>query len=161
MKGAKTMNQKNDHAAVVVNPFVIYLGLGIIAVLLQRLLPLPFLPASAARMMGLTIMILSLGIGLPAVRGMLRAKTSPNPHKPTTSLIRSGPYRFSRNPMYIGLTLEYTGLVVFFQLTWGLLLLPVIVWLITVCVITPEEEYLEHKFGQQYITYKSSVRRWI
>jgi len=115
----------------------------------------------AARIVGVVIMAVNLMIGLPAVRGMLKAKTSPNPNHPSTTLVLSGPYRFSRNPMYIGLTLLYAGLMVFFQLPWGILFTPIVIWLITLWVIRPEEEYLEHKFGSAYLKYKQTVRRWI
>ncbi|MGE5249968.1 MAG: methyltransferase family protein [Bacteroidota bacterium] len=155
------MDKKSDHAAVAVNPFIIYIALGVLAALLQRIVPLPSLPVFAARVAGLLIMIVNLIIGLPAVKSMFQAKTSPNPGRPTTSLVRSGPYRFSRNPMYIGLTLLYAGLVLFLGVTWGLVLLPIVVWLITAWVIVPEEKYLEQKFGEQYASYKSGVRRWI
>jgi protein-S-isoprenylcysteine O-methyltransferase Ste14 len=63
--------------------------------------------------------------------------------------------------MYIGLTLLYAGLAVFLQVPWGLLLIPILIWLVTIWVIIPEEKYLEQKFGMEYLNYKSSVRRWI
>jgi protein-S-isoprenylcysteine O-methyltransferase Ste14 len=106
-------------------------------------------------------MIINLVIGLPAVRGMLTAKTSLNPQQPTTALVLHGSYRISRNPMYFGLTLLYAGLAIFFQTAWGLVLLPVVIWLITIWVIVPEEKYLEQKFGADYFNYKATVRRWI
>jgi protein-S-isoprenylcysteine O-methyltransferase Ste14 len=155
------MNQKNNHAKIVINPFLIYIALALCALLAQKYIPLLFIPQASARIAGVIIMVFNLSIGLPAVRGMLSAKTSPNPHRPTTSLIFSGPYRFSRNPMYIGLTLLYAGLMIFFQNLWGLILLPVVIWLITIWVIIPEEKYLELKFGNEYLSYKSIVRRWI
>jgi protein-S-isoprenylcysteine O-methyltransferase Ste14 len=155
------MNKKDDHAQIVINPFIVYLGVAACAVLLQRFLPLPFIDQTKARIIGVIIMVANMIIGLPAVRKMFSVKTSLNPHHPTTALVLSGPYRFSRNPMYIGLTLLYSGLMVFFQNLWGLLLLPVVVWLITVWVIIPEEKYLELKFGDEYLNYKLLVRRWI
>jgi protein-S-isoprenylcysteine O-methyltransferase Ste14 len=153
--------QKVDHAQLVVNPFVIYVGIGLLAVPLQVLMPLPFISAPAAQLIGVVIMAANFPIGLPAIRGMLKAKTSPNPHRPTTALVLSGPYRFSRNPMYLGLTLLYAGLMTFFQLPWGVLFTPIVIWLITVWVIGPEEEYLEHQFGAEYVQYKQAVRRWV
>jgi protein-S-isoprenylcysteine O-methyltransferase Ste14 len=155
------MQSQNDHAHIVINPFLIYITLGLCAVILQRFLSLPFVEQSDARIAGLIIMIINMPIGLTALRNMFAAKTSPNPHRPTTSLIFSGPYRFTRNPMYIGLTLLYAGLMTFLQLPWGLVLLPIVIWLITIWVIVPEEKYLEQKFGTEYLNYKSTVRRWI
>jgi protein-S-isoprenylcysteine O-methyltransferase Ste14 len=155
------MNQKAEHAQIVINPFLIYIALALLAVLLQKYMPLPFLSPPNARIAGLIIMVFNILIGLPAVRSMFLAKTSPNPHRPATTLVSSGPYRFSRNPMYIGLTLLYAGLTIFFQIPWGVLLIPAVIWLTTRWVIIPEEKYLEQKFGTEYLNYKSSVRRWI
>ncbi len=155
------MESTNEHARIVVNPFLIYIVLGLCAVALQSRLPLPFIPASIARPLGAIILVVNIIIGLPAVHSMFAARTSPNPSRPTTALVFSGPYRLTRNPMYIGLTLMYAGLAIFFQLAWGLALLPLVVWLITIWVIVPEEIYLEQKFGAQYLSYRSSVRRWL
>ena len=155
------MDSKNDHAHILVNPFLIYIALGLCTAILQRFLPLPFLEQFSARDVGVIIMIVNLPIGLIALRNMFATKTSPNPYHSTTSLVLSGPYRFTRNPMYIGLTLLYAGLVTFLQLAWGLVLLPFVIWLITIWVIVPEEKYLEQKFGTDYLNYKSTVRRWI
>jgi protein-S-isoprenylcysteine O-methyltransferase Ste14 len=155
------MNSKNEHPQLVLNPFVIYIVIAAVSVLLQFLVPLPFISRQPARIAGAAIMVVNLVIGLPAVRGMLTARTSLNPNRPTTSLVLSGPYRFSRNPMYIGLTLLYAGLMTFFQIPWGLLLTPIVIWLITIWVIHPEEDYLGEKFGDQYLNYKETVRRWI
>lgn len=155
------MKPKTEHAQIVVNPFLIYILMALCAIVLQRFVPLPFITQSNARILGAIVMIINLVIGLPAVRDMLTAKTSLNPQRPTTALVLHGSYRISRNPMYFGLTLLYLGLAIFFQLAWGLVLLPVVVWLITIWVIVPEEKYLEQKFGAAYLNYKSTVRRWI
>jgi protein-S-isoprenylcysteine O-methyltransferase Ste14 len=160
-KGDYKMNPKNDHASVVINPFLIYIAGGLCAFFLQRVFPLPFIPQAEARIIGVIIMIVNLILGLTAVRNMFAAKTSLSPYRPTTALVLSGPYRFSRNPIYIGLTLLYIGLVTYLQLPWGLVFLPVVIWLITIWVIVPEEKYLEQKFGSEYLNYKSMVRRWV
>lgn len=155
------MQQKSDYPQIVVNPFVIYIVAALLAFALQRLMPLPFFDKTTAQVIGAAILLCSLIPGVPAVRGMILARTSPNPRHSTTSLVQSGSFRFSRNPMYIGLTLMYCGLSLIFQSTWGLIFLPFVVWLITTLVILPEEKYLEEKFGGEYQTYKSNVRRWI
>jgi protein-S-isoprenylcysteine O-methyltransferase Ste14 len=155
------MNTKNDHAQLVINPFLIYIVFGLCAFFLQKFWPLPFIPQAKAHITGVIIMIVNLILGLTAVRNMFAAKTSLSPYRPTTALVFSGPFRFSRNPIYIGLTLLYTGLVTYLQLPWGLVFLPIVIWLITIWVIVPEEKYLEQKFGAEYLDYKSTVRRWI
>ena len=155
------MNPKDDHAHVVVNPFIIYIALGLGAILLQKIIPLPFLSHPSIPLIGVIVMIISFISGLPAVLNMISAKTTANPHRPTTKLVLSGPYRFSRNPMYIGLTLLYVGLMIYLRSVWGIILFPIVIWLITIWVILPEEKYLEQKFGADYLNYKSTVRRWI
>jgi len=63
--------------------------------------------------------------------------------------------------LYPGLTVFYAGLMLVFDLMWALILLPIVIWLITSWVIVPEENYLEQKFGTEYLDYISRVRRWI
>ena len=155
------MKSKNDHPQLIANPFVIYIGFGLSAALLQTFVAIPFIPTRVAQITGVIIMVTNLVFGLPALRGMLQAKTSPNPNRPTTTLLLSGPYRLSRNPMYVGLTLLYVGLMTLLRLPWGLLFTPIVIWLISLWVIRPEEEYLAHKFGDSYLEYKKIVHRWI
>jgi protein-S-isoprenylcysteine O-methyltransferase Ste14 len=155
------MEPKRDHASVVVNPIVVYIGLAGVAILLQVVLPLSFMPVILARILGVILIVLNFVFGIPAIRGMLQAKTSPNPQRPSTTLILSGVYQRTRNPMYVGLTMVFAGALILNQNMWGLLFVPLLVWLITIWVIIPEETYLEEKFGLEYAKYKSSVRRWI
>jgi protein-S-isoprenylcysteine O-methyltransferase Ste14 len=155
------MELKKDHALVVINPFVVYIGLAIIASLLQLVIPLTIVPAGLAKGLAGVFILLNLAFGLPAIRGMLQAKTSPNPKRPSTTLVLTGVYLRTRNPMYVGLTLIFVGILTFFQNGWGFVLTPVLVWLITIWVIIPEEKYLAEKFGLKYLDYKASVRRWI
>jgi protein-S-isoprenylcysteine O-methyltransferase Ste14 len=81
--------------------------------------------------------------------------------KPTNSLVTSGPFRFSRNPIYIGLTLAYIGLSLVFNSYWPLPFLPPVLIIIYYGVIKLEETYLEELFGQDYRDYRSQVRRWL
>jgi protein-S-isoprenylcysteine O-methyltransferase Ste14 len=98
---------------------------------------------------------------MPAFRGMLKSSTSPNPHRPTNALVRDATYRFTRNPMYLGMLISYAGLFIFFQNAWFILFLPILIWLFNAWIIIPEEKYLEEKFGHDYLDFKSRVRRWI
>jgi protein-S-isoprenylcysteine O-methyltransferase Ste14 len=155
------MIQEKEHPQLILNPFLIYIGIGALAALLQALLPLPFFPIQTARIAGATIMIINFLFGLPAFLQMFQAKTSPNPSHPTTALVLKGPYHFTRNPMYLGLTLIYMGLMIFLRLPWGVLFIPLVIWLITAWVIWPEEQYLERRFGSEYLDYKKAVHRWL
>jgi protein-S-isoprenylcysteine O-methyltransferase Ste14 len=90
-----------------------------------------------------------------------RAGTSMAPMNPTTALVTSGPYRFTRNPMYVGMAFLYVGFAFAFGVIWALAFLPAVIVVIDKFVIAREEPYLERKFGQTYCDYKARVRRWI
>jgi protein-S-isoprenylcysteine O-methyltransferase Ste14 len=76
-------------------------------------------------------------------------------------VVESGPYRFSRNPMYVGSTVGYTGLALLFNLAWPVVLLPIVLIVLTVAVILREERYMHARFGPAYETYCARVPRWL
>jgi protein-S-isoprenylcysteine O-methyltransferase Ste14 len=90
-----------------------------------------------------------------------RAGTTPNPMRPTTAMVFTGPYRFTRNPMYLGLTLLQAGLAMVTNALWPLLTLAPVLVAVRCLVIDREEQYLEAKFGEEYRAYKGRVRRWL
>jgi protein-S-isoprenylcysteine O-methyltransferase Ste14 len=90
-----------------------------------------------------------------------RAGTSMIPFNPTTALVTSGPYRFTRNPMYVGMALLYAGLALALGVVWALIALPAVILVVDRLVIAREEPYLERKFGSEYTGYKARVRRWV
>ena len=90
----------------------------------------------------------------------LRNRTPVYPNSPATTLVTSGPYRFTRNPMYMGLCLLYVAGAIFMNSLWPLILLPIAVWFISRFVITSEEAHLEATFGDGYREFQASVRRW-
>ena len=83
------------------------------------------------------------------------------PHRAVSTLVDQGPYRFSRNPMYVGLAAAYTGLALVLNRLWPFAFLPLVLALIVVFVIRPEERHLEERFGDDYRAYKRRVRRFI
>lgn len=89
------------------------------------------------------------------------AGTTMFPFEPASRLVRHGPYRFTRNPMYVGLTLAYIGIALIMNVAWPLILLPLVLWGLDVFVIREEEKYLLRTFGEDYAAYKKQVRRWI
>jgi protein-S-isoprenylcysteine O-methyltransferase Ste14 len=102
--------------------------------------------------------------GVIAVSGAVSfrfARTAIIPFHPASHLVRSGPYRFTRNPMYLGLAVFYAGLALLFDKGVPLLLLPVAIWAMQVLVIHREERYLADAFGDDYRLYQREVRRWI
>ncbi len=90
-----------------------------------------------------------------------RHNTSFKPHEPSTALITEGPYRFSRNPMYLALSLLYAGIGIAADSPWTLALLVPLLIVLHYGVIIREERYLERKFADAYRRYKSSTRRWL
>lgn len=155
------MNSKTDHPQTKIDAPVLLVITILITILLQRLAPLPFLPSLPSRILGAILFIGGFSIGIPAFRGMLKAKTSPNPHRPTNVLVFEGTYRITRNPMYLSMLVIYAGISIFFQNPWFIVFLPILARLFTAWVIIPEEKYLEHKFGADYLDFKTRVRRWI
>lgn len=92
---------------------------------------------------------------------MRRSGTPVNPYKPTAAIVSDGPYRFSRNPIYVGNAIFYVGLALTINTLWLFLLLPVLIAILRFGVIAREERYLEQKFGEDYFRYKRAVRRWL
>jgi protein-S-isoprenylcysteine O-methyltransferase Ste14 len=90
-----------------------------------------------------------------------RAGTSMVPMNPTTALVTSGPYRFTRNPMYLGMAFLYVAFAFAFGVIWALAFLPPVLVIVDRLVIAREEPYLEREFGQAYRDYKARVRRWL
>jgi protein-S-isoprenylcysteine O-methyltransferase Ste14 len=96
-----------------------------------------------------------------ALLTLLRHRTAIVPHHPATRLVQSGPYAFSRNPMYVGVTTLYVGLAFLFNLTWPILILPLVLVSLFHLVIRREEHYLSDAFGNAYAAYGHRVRRWL
>ncbi len=90
-----------------------------------------------------------------------RARTAVVPYSPTTAIISSGPFRFTRNPLYLGFSLIYTGASLAANTYWPIFILPIAILVLQRGVIVREETYLERKFGAEYLDYKSRVRRWL
>jgi protein-S-isoprenylcysteine O-methyltransferase Ste14 len=155
------MNTKADHPQARIDAPILLAVAILLTIALQWLIPLPFFPILPSRVIGAILFFGGFALGFPALRGMLLAKTSPNPHRSSTALVREASYQFTRNPMYLGMLVSYAGLFIFFQNPWFLLFLPFLVWSFTIWVIIPEEKYLEEKFGGEYVNFKSRVRRWI
>jgi protein-S-isoprenylcysteine O-methyltransferase Ste14 len=92
---------------------------------------------------------------------MTRAGTNVNPYKPTITIVDSGPFGFSRNPLYVAMTIMLVGLTLAANTWWGIFLLPPLLLLMHFGVIRREERYLEGKFGEPYLAYRRRVRRYL
>lgn len=104
---------------------------------------------------------LGMTISLSGILTFRLAGTTMMPFVPASRLVRHGPYRFTRNPMYLGLTISYIGLALVLNTAWPFILLPLVLWGMVRFVIREEEGYLERTFGSEYVEYKKNVRRWV
>jgi protein-S-isoprenylcysteine O-methyltransferase Ste14 len=110
------------------------------------------------------------GVGLVLAGGCLvawgmltfrAARTAIVPHHPASRLVERGPYRFTRNPMYTGLTIAYIGGALILNTAWAIIILPAVLALLVRLVVRREEAYLSDAFGAEYTAYQSRVRRWL
>jgi protein-S-isoprenylcysteine O-methyltransferase Ste14 len=151
----------SDNPRVAILPPFLFGGACLVVVLLQLIWPLRLVPYPIAFWIGPTLLVVSLAIGIWGRKTMHRAGTNISPLKPSINLVNTGPYRFSRNPLYIAMTLLYLGLTFLFNSWWGVaLLIPVLV-VLHFGVVRREERYLERKFGEEYLAYRSQVRRYL
>jgi protein-S-isoprenylcysteine O-methyltransferase Ste14 len=152
-----------DGAAVRFPPPLVYLGAVVLGVLLHwGIAPLRLPLATPLRIAG-ALLVGLLGIGLVvAAAGLFRTiGQDPAPWKPTPEIVSTGIYRWTRNPMYVGMALLQAAIGIGLANGWILALVPVVLVAIWLIAIRHEEAYLERKFGEGYLSYKRSVRRWL
>lgn len=157
----RTAEKPTDHAGVWVPPPLIYLVLFGLGLLLHQIVPFSIPPVFPARM--LALIFGAGGVLLIVWCNLLfrRAHTSLVPVKPTQALVVSGPYKLTRNPMYLGLLWVYIAAALWLGLAWALILVPLLVLAVQRLAIAKEERYLERAFGDTYRQYQAHVRRWI
>jgi protein-S-isoprenylcysteine O-methyltransferase Ste14 len=109
------------------------------------------------------IVVIGLACAIPSFRLFAKHKTTISPFTPseTTALVTVGMYRYSRNPMYLGLVLLNIAATIFFGTWLGIIIVATFIFLLNLLQIIPEEEALLDIFGEEYIEYKKKVRRWI
>lgn len=152
-----------DTAGVIAPPPVLF-GAGLVLGLALHALHPIHLASSAGgalRAAGIVLIALGLLLSIAVMRVFGAAGTPVPPYRATTRLVCTGPYRYSRNPDYIGQTLTYVGIAVVANSWWPLVLLPLILLVVQRGVIRREERYLEAKFGDEYRSYMARVRRWL
>jgi len=155
------MTATEDTSGVRFPPPLIYVGGFVIGYLLDRAVPLTLTSWPLGEPIGWALVAVGVALMGSAVMTFRRAGTSLNPAKPTTRVVVHGPYRFTRNPMYVGWVIVYLGCVLLTNTVWPLVSLPVVLVLISRAVIAKEERYLAAKFGDAYRAYKARVRRWL
>jgi protein-S-isoprenylcysteine O-methyltransferase Ste14 len=121
----------------------------------------PFLPRGVARVLGWPLVGGGMALTVWFVRTMRGADTTIRIDKSVSSLVQDGPFRYTRNPGYVALTMIYAGIATLRNALWAILLLPLVLYVIERKVIECEERYLERTFGDEYLAYKARVRCWV
>jgi protein-S-isoprenylcysteine O-methyltransferase Ste14 len=152
---------KSDTSGIRVPPPVYCVAAFLVGVALELIFPTSWPPFGVRLAAALLAGVAWLALDGAATVLFRRAGTSMVPMNPTTALVTSGPYRVTRNPMYVGMLFLYVALAFAFGAIWALVFLPAVIVIIDRLVIAREEPYLERKFGQAYRDYKARVRRWI
>ncbi len=156
--------ERPDRRGRIPPPLYYIVGLAV-GFLLEWWLGGPIFPRSAAPYVwqapGLFVLVGGVVLVVVALAMILRTGSSVRPDRPTTALVISGPYRWTRNPMYLGLAMVSAGLAVMANAVWPLLMVAVEVVVVRRLVIDREEKYLESEFGSDYRRYRERVPRWI
>ena|ERR1700676_641481 len=156
------MANTTDSANVIIRPPIAWAVSVLAGLALNRLTPLPFVPAVApAGWVGGMVFALALALLAWAIATITRAGSNVPTNRPTTTIVEAGPYRFTRNPIYLSMTLGLIGLAIALNSLWLLLTLIPFALVIRYGVIAREEAYLERKFGDVYSRYRARVRRWL
>lgn len=145
-------------------PPMIYIAIAAIALLLHWLLPLPWLADPLGGFLfavGVLVVAGAIAIDVAAMRAMNRAKTTFLPNKGSEHLVTSGPFSFTRNPIYLGNTMLMIGAGMITGIAWLILLAPVAAYATSKLAIEREEQHLQIRFGKKYRDYMKKVRRWI
>lgn len=152
---------RSDHPNVLVWPPLLFLGCAITGGLSHFVRPIPVMSHTVSRPLGIVLGVVSAGLALWAEHVMKAAKTNIRPDRPALTIVRSGPFRFTRNPLYLSLCLLQLALG-FGLDDWTPLLFTIpLMTVLHFGVILREERYLEAKFGEQYLALKREVRRWL
>jgi protein-S-isoprenylcysteine O-methyltransferase Ste14 len=144
-----------------VRPPFVYLGSMVLGMVLHLLWPVRLVPPSVSTPVGAMVTVLAIALFVSAVRTLHAAGTPIPGNRPTTTIVRMGPYRFSRNPIYLAFSLLQLGISLWVNSLALLIAVIPAVALMWLVVIPREERYLEARFPSEYLPYKASVRRWL
>lgn len=145
-------------------PPLVFMAGFVFGFLLDRYIIALRISGAAAReiaLVGLALMVLGAALAIWGVLAFHHARTTILPFRAATAMVRDGPYRFTRNPMYVGMAIAYVGFALVFNTVWPLLVLPLVVIAMVRLVISREEAYLDAAFGEDYRAYIRDVRRWL
>jgi protein-S-isoprenylcysteine O-methyltransferase Ste14 len=150
-----------DRPDVVVRPPLLVLGAIAVALALDAVRPAAFLPGAVQYPLGIALVALGIGLAALAMREFRRVGTNVPTWRPTLALATGGPYRFTRNPIYIGLVALYVGVLVLADSLWFLAGLVPLASVLHYGVVKREEAFLEARFGEDYRRFRAATRRWL
>jgi protein-S-isoprenylcysteine O-methyltransferase Ste14 len=145
----------------IVRPPLVYLGAIALGLVLHFAWPMRLVSRAVSVPLGGTAVLVAVALFLSSVRAFRAADTPVPGNRPTTTIVRTGPYRCSRNPIYLSFSLLQLGVAIWVNSLWLLVTLMPAVGLMSFVVIPREEQYLEARFPSDYLPYKASVRRWL
>jgi protein-S-isoprenylcysteine O-methyltransferase Ste14 len=159
------VSRADDSPRILVPPPLIYVSLAAAGFALDVALPWRLSGGGAAgrwlEIAGSVVLAAGIALDLVALALFLRARTSPIPYRPASAIVAAGPYRFTRNPMYLGMALTVAGLGLLTDVGWLLVSALAAALIVDRAVIPREEAYLERRFGAAYDDYRRRVRRWL
>jgi protein-S-isoprenylcysteine O-methyltransferase Ste14 len=145
----------------VVRPPLVYLASIALGAILHLAWPISLIPRAVSPRLGALVVMMAIVLFLLAVRAFRAAGTPVPGNRPTTAIVRTGPYRFSRNPIYLAFSLLQLGITLWVNSLWLVVTLLASMAIMALVVIPKEERYLEGRFPAEYSAYKASVRRWL
>jgi protein-S-isoprenylcysteine O-methyltransferase Ste14 len=159
--GALMADIGSDAPEVKIIPPLVYLAGLVIGLLVSIWIPTRVVYSWQAWLLGAILIVCGAVLAGSAVLKFKDTGTSVRPDRAPSALVLAGPYRLTRNPMYLGLALVYLGIAIAGQSLWALILLAVVLTIIRRRAIEPEEAFLQRRFGADYVRYKATVRRWL
>jgi len=150
-----------DRPGVPIAPPLLFVIPILVSIVIEHFFPTVFVHGPVRWIAGVLLVAFGVALNIVGFITQKRAGTDPIPFNPTTKIVSHGLYRFSRNPMYIGFAFWTLGVAILINSLWALMAVPIGLILIDLLVVAREEGYLERKFGEEYLSYKRRVRRWI
>ena len=157
------MENKKDSPGIYIPPPLIYVLVFLAAIFIQKKISIDdsIFHLQITKIVGVLLLIISLLFLVTSLRQFFITKNTLVLIKPASSLQATGIYSITRNPMYVGLGLIYLGMSCFVGNWWNIILFPLLLLIVQEYIIKREEKYLVRRFGQEYIFYKTKVRRWL
>ena len=155
------MTTRSDSPGVWFPPPLLYLLSVVAGVLLDRRWPLPIATGTLTMIAGALLIVGGIALSIVSIDRFRRSATSIVPIRPAGALVLSGPYHYTRNPMYVGLALVTIAAGLFRGTWWPIVLLVPTLAIVQQFIILPEERYLRRRFGAEYEAYARRVRRWL